>query len=151
MSDPTLVRPATLSDADVLAEHNRRMALETESRDLPPAIIGAGVKAILEDAAKGFYLVAQSGSEVIGNLMVTYEWSDWRNGNIWWIQSVYVRPEHRGKGVFRKLFSHIHQLAKARQVRELRLYADQANVNAHRVYEQLGMRQSHYILFDMGL
>ena len=106
------VRAARVNDAAVIARFNREMALETESRKLSPQRVLRGVKALLTDAAKGSYYVAESGGEVIGQLLITYEWSDWRNGNFWWIQSVFVTPSWRGRGVFKALHAHIEGLAR---------------------------------------
>jgi GNAT superfamily N-acetyltransferase len=147
--EATQVRSATLIDVPFLARHNQAMAMETENRILPDEIIIPGVEAVLKDPSKGFYIVATLNGEVVGNLMITYEWSDWRNGTIWWIQSVYVRPEHRGKGIFRLLFDHIAQLAAAANSPEIRLYAEVENENAHGVYESLGMSRSHYVMYEM--
>src|SRR5580765_5032114 len=107
------VRPAKLSDAAFITDSNARMALETEGRRLDPARLAGGVNALLADANKGTYYIAEVDGKVAGQLLITREWSDWRNGNFWWIQSVYVSGEFRGAGVFRALFHHVHTLAKA--------------------------------------
>lgn len=143
------LRTARISDAAVIARFNREMALETEARKLSPARVLRGVKALLADAAKGSYYVAESGGEVIGQLLITYEWSDWRNGNFWWIQSVYVAPEWRGRGVFKSLHAHIERLArKRRDVCGLRLYVDAHNTKAKEVYARLGLNATHYELWE---
>lgn len=144
------IRKATLSDAPVIAECNLRLALETEQLRLDPEIVRAGVAALLADPAKGLYFVAELDGEVAGQLMITYEWSDWRNGNLWWIQSVYVKPECRSRGVFRALFEHLQKLARGSNgVAGLRLYMHAENQRARRAYEQLGMKHSDYEVFDM--
>jgi ribosomal protein S18 acetylase RimI-like enzyme len=115
-------------------------------------VVRAGVAAVLQDPAKGLYFLAEDAGEVVGQIMITYEWSDWRNGNIWWIQSVYVKTEHRGRGVFRRLLDHLLQLAKARpEVVALRLYMHAENTRARRAYEKAGLKRTHYEVFEMPL
>ena len=112
--------------------------------------VKAGVEALLADPAKGVYYVAEAQGTVAGQLMITYEWSDWRNGNLWWIQSVYVKSEFRRQGVFRKLFSHLENLARGQSdVRALRLYMHADNSAARRSYENLGMHRTKYEVFEM--
>ncbi len=126
------------------------MALETERRRLNRARVQRGVRALLKDPAKGTYHVAEAGGAVAGQLLITHEWSDWRDGDFWWIQSVYVAPEFRQRGVFRALFNHVHKLAKARNsVCGLRLYMHAENSRARRTYERLGMRRSNYEVFEI--
>ena len=147
---PIQVRPARASDAPIIADFNQRMALETEDRALDAALLGQGVEALLRDPAKGSYFVADAQGPVVGQLMLTYEWSDWRNGNFWWIQSVYVRPEFRRRGVFKALFQHVSQLAgQRRDVCGLRLYVDKHNRQAHAVYAQLGMKPTSYEVYEL--
>lgn len=144
------IRKATLTDAPVVAEFNLRLAEETEQLRLNPQTVSAGVAAVLNDPAKGLYFVAEAAGAVVGQLMVTYEWSDWRNGNLWWIQSVYVKPEFRSRGVFRALFEHLKSLARAsHDVAGLRLYMHAENDRARRAYEHLGMKRSDYEIFEM--
>src|SRR3981081_3276864 len=100
------VRPATPEDAEFLVNGNARMALETEERVLDFEVLRAGVRAVFDDPARGFYLIAEIDGQPAGQMMITYEWSDWRNGAFWWIQSVYTLPESRGRGVFKALYSH---------------------------------------------
>ena len=146
------IRTATPGDAEVIAGFNRIMAQETERLALDPERLAAGVRAVLADPTKGIYYVAESGGFVVGQVMITYEWSDWRNGNIWWLQSVYVRPEFRGQGIFRALFKHVVVLAKQdRGVPALRLYMHSENGRARQCYENLGMSQTHYQVFEMDL
>ncbi len=136
----------------MVAEFNVRLAAETEQLQLDPACVQAGVGALLRDASKGTYFLAADDGEVVGQAMITYEWSDWRNGNIWWLQSVYVRPEFRKKGVFRLLFRHIQDLAKRQpEVWGLRLYMHSANDQARVAYESLGMTCTHYQVFELDL
>jgi len=146
------IRRAGLPDAPVLADFNLRLAEETEGLRLDPARVEAGVDALLKDPAKGVYYVAEVNGAVAGQLMITYEWSDWRNGNLWWIQSVYVKPEFRAQGVFRRLFAHLTTLAQAQKdVPALRLYVHADNARAHRSYENLGMKRTEYEVFEMDL
>lgn len=144
-----VIRNATPDDAGVVASYNCRMAEETEGRTLDQGVIGPGVAAVLGDPALGRYWVAESDGKVVGQLMVTFEWSDWRNGMIWWIQSVYVHPDHRRSGIFRALFRHVEALAKAEPgVCGLRLYHEQDNERARRTYESLGMVYPGYRVME---
>lgn len=144
------IRKARLSDAATVADFNRRLAWETERRKLEASRITKGVRALLRDSTKGIYFVAQEKGAITGQIMITYEWSDWRNGNFWWIQSVYVRPEFRRRGVFRSLFSRVHKLAKSRRdVCGLRLYVEHGNKRAQRTYAKLKMHRAAYRIFEM--
>lgn len=146
------VRQAESPDAPVIADFNLRLAEETEQLRLDPARVRAGVAAVLSDPAKGLYFVAEIDGVIAGQVMITYEWTDWRNGLIWWLQSVYVRPEWRGRGVFRALFDHLKQLARARpDVCSLRLYLHAENARARLAYERLGMKPTKYEVFEMEL
>lgn len=147
MSNP-LIRPAVPADAGAIAEFQIAMALETENLVLDREICSAGVRAVFDDPARGRYLVAELDGRVIGSTLVTYEWSDWRNGMVWWIHSVYVVPEGRGKGVFSQLYRHLQSLARESGVRGIRLYVDKSNTAAQRVYEKLGMNGEHYHLYE---
>jgi len=147
------IREAKLTDTAVIADFNARMALETEHRQLDIERVRQGVQALLSDPAKGAYFIAETETEnetsIVGQLLITYEWSDWRNGNFWWIQSVYVVEQFRGQGIFRALFNHVDQLAKARKdVCGLRLYVDAQNDSARKTYERLGMKRTNYELFE---
>jgi GNAT superfamily N-acetyltransferase len=149
MSD-LLIRAATPSDADTITRFNLAMAHETERRALDEQTVRAGVLGVLNDPTRGVYYVAERGGNLVGQMMVTYEWSDWRNGVFWWIQSVYVRPEARGAGVYRALHEWVAQLARRNErVRGLRLYVERENVNAQRVYERMGMSRTRYDLFEV--
>ena len=146
---PLTVRRGTSSDAAMLVEFNQRLALETEGKALDQAVVEAGVAAALADPARGLYFVAQREGAVVGQLMVTAEWSDWRNGWIWWIQSVYVRQEARRQGVFRALYEHVYAQAKADPaVVGLRLYVEEENHDAQQTYERLGMQRSGYLVLQ---
>src|SRR5205823_2058663 len=136
---PTSVRRAGPADAPVLVEFNLRLAAETEGMSLDPAVLAAGVAAGLADPHKALYFVAEEGGAAVGQLMLTKEWSDWRNGWLWWIQSVYVHPEARRRGVFRALYQHVYQAARADpEVVGLRLYMEQDNHVARQTYLRLG-------------
>jgi GNAT superfamily N-acetyltransferase len=146
------VRRAELADAPVIADFNVRLAEESEGLHLDPPTVYGGVLTLLKDPAKGVYYMAEVDGAVGGQLMITYEWSDWRNGNLWWIQSVYVRHEFRGQGVFRRLFEHVHTLAQQQKnVPALRLYVHADNARAHRSYEKLGMSRTKYEVFELDL
>lgn len=143
-----------MPDAALVADFNSRLAWETEQRSLDLERVEVGVAALIDDTAKGTYFLAESTTNgtkaVVGQLLITYEWSDWRNGNFWWIQSVYVLEEFRGRGIFRALYDHVHMLAKARNdVCGLRLYMDSANDRARQVYERLGLRPTHYEVMEV--
>jgi GNAT superfamily N-acetyltransferase len=144
------IRPATTDDADFLARGNAAMALETEHKRLDPAIVGAGVHAALADPAKGLYFIAELDGQRVGQLMFTYEWSDWRNGTFWWIQSVYVLPEARRGGVFRALFGHVEQLAERDPtVCGIRLYVERENVHAQATYRHCGLHEAGYTVMEV--
>lgn len=155
---PTVVRNATLADAEIITEFNMHIAKESEDLDLDRNVLKAGVKALLSDKTKGTYFVATTTptmagagdsqeNVVIGQLMITYEWSDWKNAQIWWIQSVYVAPEYRRAGVFKGLYAHVSKIARDAGACGLRLYADVGNKKAHAAYEKMGMT-SHYIVYE---
>lgn len=146
------VREARAEDADIIAGYNSDMAAETEDKTLDPDRIGPGVAAVLADASRGRYWVAEIDGCIVGQLMVTYEWSDWRNGDIWWIQSVYVRPESRRHGIFRALYRHVESLAAATPgVIGLRLYVETDNMRAQQTYESLGMVKPNYLVMEAML
>lgn len=141
------IRRATPADAATVAEFNARLAWETEGKRLDPRTLAAGVAAVLADPAKGFYTVAERGGEVVGQVLVTYEWTDWRNGWYWWVQSVYVRADARRGGVFRALYRHLEAAAEADPaVVGLRLYVERENTAAQAVYRSLGMAEEPYHL-----
>lgn len=142
------IRLAALADADAMVEFNQAMALETEGKHLEPDVLRAGVTSVFTDAQKGFYVVAEDGGRIVGGLMVTYEWSDWRNAWWWWIQSVYIRPEARGQSIYRKLHDFVKAKAAEAGAYGIRLYVETNNVHAQRVYEKVGMERSHYYMYD---
>lgn len=147
------IRPATGADADTIIEFNRAMALETENRRLDLATLREGTLAFLESSGYGFYIVAElpgdKSHQPVGQLMITYEWSDWRNGVFWWVQSVYVAPDRRGLGVFRAMYNHILAKAKADpRVCGIRLYVERENRRAQTVYQRVGLSQSVYTVFE---
>jgi GNAT superfamily N-acetyltransferase len=143
------VRPATPADAGTIADFNRRLAEESEGLALDAATVAAGVAALLADPAKGTYFVAEEAGQPVGQLMLTVEWSDWRNGPVYWLQSVYVRPERRGAGVFRLLWDRALAFARERGARALRLYVDRDNRAAQEVYRRIGMVPSHYQVYEL--
>jgi len=146
------IREARPADGRTIAVFNALMAEETEGRTLDPDLIGPGVKGLLDDETRGRYWVAESGGEIIGQVMVTYEWSDWRNGNIWWIQSVYVPVAWRRKGVFTALYRHVESVAAAETgVIGLRLYVEENNTRAQQTYEALGMTRPSYLVMERML
>jgi GNAT superfamily N-acetyltransferase len=159
-AEPTTlrIRAAGPADVDTAARWNAAMAWETEHKRLDPDVLHAGVAAGLADPARARYFIAMhdaplAGRETIGTpvgiLMLTREWSDWRNGEWWWIQSVYVAPEHRRRGVYRALHAHVETLARTTPgVIGLRLYVERDNVDAQRTYAALGMRDAGYALFE---
>lgn len=150
MNKPDIhVRGANQSDLGVLCAFNAAMALETEALQLDPGTLERGVSQGLAEPTRARYFVAESGGAVAGCLMLTLEWSDWRAGNWWWIQSVYVHPSFRRCGVYRALHTHVAELASvAADVVGLRLYAERGNHGAHSTYTALGMHDSHYQVFE---
>ena len=143
------VRRARSSDVNCITDFNARMAMETERKKLDLNVLRRGVTAVISDPAKGMYYVAEFAGEVVGQTLVTYEWSDWRNGTFWWIQSVYVPEQWRGKKVFATLYKHIEQMAQsAPAVCGLRLYVERHNARAQATYEKLGITKTEYDLFE---
>lgn len=139
------IRNAIPADAETIAAYNSLMSEETEGKALQTQIVTPGVAELLADAGNGRYWIAEYDGELIGQIMVTYEWSDWRNGKLWWIQSVYVHPDFRRQGVFSALYRHVETLARAEHdVRGLRLYVENSNVHAQKTYHALGMIDPNY-------
>lgn len=150
MRASAVIRPARAADAPVITRFNLALARETESLSLAPVSVQRGVRALLRTPAKGAYFLAELDGAIAGQLLLTYEWSDWRNGNFWWIQSVYVAPGFRRRGVFRALYAHVERLARSRRdVCGLRLYVERGNRHAKRTYRRLGMAKTHYELFEV--
>ena len=142
------VRPAAMGDLDMLVRFNAAIAKETEGRTLDIERLRKGTRAVLESSERGYYLVAETEA-VVGQLFVTYEWSDWRNGVFWWIQSVYVEPSVRGRGVYRALHAHVLRDARARgDVCGLRLYVEKENEAAQEAYTRLGMTTTPYRVYE---
>ncbi len=147
------IRPATRADVETLARFSAAMARETEGLTLDGARLRAGTRALFDQPARGFYLVAEqkngAGREVVGQLMVTYEWSDWRNATFWWIQSVYVPPAWRRKGVYRRMHAHVLDLARQhREVCGIRLYVERSNRIAQTAYRRAGLHPSAYRVYE---
>ncbi|BCV31378.1 MULTISPECIES: GNAT family N-acetyltransferase [Shewanella] len=144
-----LIRKGTPKDTEALVAFNQAMAQETEGLALDSDTLSRGVSTLLENPAKGFYLVAEIEGEIAGSLMVTFEWSDWRAADYYWIQSVYIKPEHRQKGIYRALYQEVKTLAeKQGGAASFRLYVEQENTRAQQTYQSLGMSQSHYLMYE---
>ena len=144
-----IIRRALAQDADELARFNINMARETEAIELKAEVIGAGVRAMIENPQRGFYLVVELDNGIQASLMVTNEWSDWRNGNFWWIQSVYVRPEYRRQGLYRELYARVKELAEQEPgVCGFRLYVERDNRAAQETYQALGMQETEYRIYE---
>lgn len=143
-----MIRHATIADLAILVEGNRSMARETEALELDEAIITPGVRAVLEGKKSGAYRVLEEDGRVVAQLMLTYEWSDWRNRDVWWIQSVYVWPQARKRGHFRALYQAVREEARAAGAGGLRLYVDERNQKAKETYRSLGMIGDHYRVFE---
>lgn len=144
-----IIRRALAQDAKELAEFNSSIARETEGIELIPEVITAGVKSMIENPQMGFYLVVELDNGIQASLMVTTEWSDWRNGMFWWIQSVYVRPAYRRQGLYRELYARVKEMAEQEPaVCGYRLYVERDNVNAQKTYQSLGMSETDYKMFE---
>lgn len=142
-------REASPADANDIIDFQLAMARETEDLELERDVTTRGVHAVFADPSLGRYFVAEEDGRVVASLMITYEWSDWRNGVVWWIQSVYVRPELRQKRVYAGLYAHVKQMVEAEpSIRGIRLYVDNRNQRARQVYARLGMEGEHYRVFE---
>jgi ribosomal protein S18 acetylase RimI-like enzyme len=153
MNHEIRIRLADKRDAGALVSFNQAMARETEAVELDRSVLTAGVENLLQHRQHGFYVIAEAtdgeAREAAGSLMVTYEWSDWRNGLFWWIQSVYIAPHFRRRGIYRRLYEFVKELAAAQDdVRGFRLYVEKENRTAQRTYEQLGMSETHYLMYE---
>jgi GNAT superfamily N-acetyltransferase len=146
-----VIRDANIEDVVFLVGWNAAMALETEEKVLDPAVLERGVRAAFAEPRRGFYLVAERAGEPVGSLLVTYEWSDWRNGDFWWIQSVYVTPTARRDGVFRGLYADVERRARAADAVGLRLYVEVENSRAQATYAGLGMKRCGYYMYEAAL
>lgn len=136
------------SDIDAIVRFQADMAMESEGTMLDMDRLTLGVSSAINDEQKGIYLVARANDTPIGSLMLTREWSDWNNQWYWWIQSVYVMPEYRKKGVYKAMYATLKDMAQENGVSQIRLYADRTNLSAQQVYQRLGMRESHYLMFE---
>jgi GNAT superfamily N-acetyltransferase len=142
------IRKAKPTDADTIIDFQQKMAWETEEMTLVPGIISKGVKGVFEDPSRGQYYVAESSGTIVASLLITCEWSDWRNTNVWWFQSVYVLPEFRRTGIFRKMYTYIKEEAEKQNIAGLRLYVETKNLRAKKTYEALGMSSEHYTMYE---
>ena len=142
------VRKADITDLDIIIANNIEMAQETENKTLDKSTISHGVEEVLHNPNLGWYYLAEIDRHNAGQLMITREWSDWRNGYFWWIQSVFVHKTHREKGVYNSLHKHVVARAKKMGVVGLRLYVDSKNKSAQKVYERLGVKNSHYLFYE---
>ena len=146
------IRLATGNDIDSLVDFSKAMAIETEGKLLDRDILRRGVEAVFADQNKGFYVVATDGDAIVGGLMVTYEWSDWRNKWFWWIQSVYIKPEGRGQKLYRRMYEFVKEQARITgNICGFRLYVETDNINAQKVYDAVGMQASHYLMYEEEL
>jgi ribosomal protein S18 acetylase RimI-like enzyme len=149
MPNEAQIRIAEAKDIETIAELNIAMAWETEHKKLNPPTIERGIRAVLDDPDYGFYVVAENDGEVVGCLLITYEWSDWRSGLFWWIQSLYVRPEFRRRGVFKQLHDFVKAQALQRpEVCGIRLYVEQSNRVAQDAYRGIGMKPTTYQVYE---
>lgn len=139
------------ADIEAIAGFQVAMARESEGTELDPEVVRSGVAAAMEDQAKGSYIVAKEGTEAIGSLMLTREWSDWNNRWYWWIQSVYVVPEWRGRGVFRAMYAAVQQMAAESGVAQVRLYVDKGDTTAQHAYQRVGMEECHYLMYEAAV
>jgi GNAT superfamily N-acetyltransferase len=149
MNNEVHIGIATSGDAEALVDFNCSMALETEEKTLDIKTVTAGVRALLDEPVRGFYVVARREVALVGSLMITKEWSDWRCADFWWIQSVYVRPEARRQGVYRRLYDFVRaQASETDRVCGFRLYVERDNHRAQQTYDALGMRESVYLMYE---
>ena len=142
-------REATVTDAADIVAFQLAMARETEELELDAEVVARGVRAVFDRPSRGRYFVAEDGGEVIASLLITYEWSDWRDGDIWWVQSVYVHPDHRKVGAFKALYRHAEQAARDAGAVGIRLYVDEHNEGAQAAYVRLGMHLSNYKVMEV--
>ena len=145
------IRNARLGDAETIAKQNMLLAEESEKIILDYNIVLAGVQALLSDNKKGFYIVAEENGHVIGQMMITFEWSDWRNSMTWWVQSVYVQKQWRKKGIFVKLLQFVQDQSRTNQVHILRLYVHEHNTAAQKVYQKTGMEKQPYVFYQLQI
>ncbi len=145
-----IIRQASPADVNSIVAFQLEMAQETENRVLNPAVVDKGVASVLHDSGRGQYFIAELNGQVVGSLLITYEWSDWRNAYFWWIQSVYIDPTSRRRGIYSAMHNHILCMARSdRSVCGVRLYVDQMNKAGKATYSSLGMRKSRYDLYEL--
>jgi ribosomal protein S18 acetylase RimI-like enzyme len=142
------IRKAIPSDSPVIIDFQQKMAWETEHMSLETEIVTKGVNAVFGNPSRGQYWVAEENNKVVASLLITYEWSDWRNADVWWFQSVYVLPGWRRKGIFRSMYNHIKNESDKQGVAGLRLYVETNNERAQKTYEALGMQSEHYTMYE---
>ncbi|HUW92511.1 MAG TPA: GNAT family N-acetyltransferase [Bacteroidales bacterium] len=142
------IRKAIPADAPAIISFQKAMAMETEGLELKTDTITRGVNAVFDDPDKGIYFVAEDHDAIVASFMITFEWSDWRNANVWWFQSVYVIPEYRRKGIFRMMYDFVKSEGGKAGIAGLRLYVESENHNAQKTYEAMGMNGSHYKTFE---
>ena len=142
------VRKAKETDSEAIISFQEAMAMETEGLRLDRTVLTPGVRRVFDDPSKGCYYVAEDEGSVIASLLITYEWSDWRNADVWWFQSVYVKKEYRRKGIFRLMYSYIRGEAEANGIAGLRLYVETNNIVAQKTYESMGMTGEHYRMYE---
>lgn len=145
-----IIRKANEDDIEVIAEYNYNLAYETENKELDKDTLLKGVKSLIDDESKGVYYVCVIDNKVVGQIMYTYEWSDWRNGTFIWVQSVYVHKDYRGKGVFKSLYKHIKSICDNDENNfvGIRLYVEKENYTAQKTYKSLGMNECNYYMYE---
>lgn len=143
-----LIEKGNSADIEAIAHFQVEMAMESEGTSLSLERVTRGVTMAMDDEAKGQYIVARCEGKVVGSLMLTREWSDWNCQWYWWIQSVYVEPLHRGKGVYRAMYEQVKQMARNENVSQVRLYVDKTNNTAQHAYQHLGMTETHYLMYE---
>lgn len=144
------VRKATREDLSAIADFQQRLAAETENMTLDRDILLKGIESMFDDPSKGIYFIAEVDGEIVGCHSITYEWSDWRNGMVFWLQSVYVVEQHRKHGVFKKMFENLQRMVREdKGIAGLRLYVDKTNLRAQKVYQSMGMNGEHYSVFEL--
>ncbi len=150
LGDVVMIRRGNIKDLDTIVKYNYNLAKETENLELDKEILKKGVRTALEDNGNGIYFVYEKDDMVVGQIMITKEWSDWRNGDYWWIQSVYVNKDYRGQGIFTQLFDYVKYLAeRSNNVCSLRLYVEKKNERAKDTYKSKGMKETHYLMYEI--
>jgi len=143
------IRKAIIEDLETIVKFNYNLAKQTEDKELDLEILTKGVIAMLSDTSKGQYYVYEIDGKVVGQIMNTYEWSDWRNGTFLWVQSVYVDEEYRRKGIFKELYNHVKQICdNDEKIAGIRLYVEKENFNAKATYKSLGMDECNYHMYE---